>query len=87
MDARRMLCATSIATGIGLAGLFGTGIATANAAPAPGNSPVATAKGAPTPAPDPSIKLDHHDRKKVLKQDKKELKHHPAQVTPTSSHS
>lgn len=86
MDSKRILCASSIAAGIGLAGLFGSGIATANAAPAPGNSPIATSKGAPAPAPNPSIKLDHHDRKKVLKQDKKELKHNPAQITPTSSH-
>ncbi|ORW10624.1 hypothetical protein [Mycobacterium kyorinense] len=85
MDAKRILCASSITAGIGLAGLCG-GIATANAAPTPGNSPIATSKSAPAPAPSPSIKLDHHDRKQVLKQDKKELKHNPAQITPTSSH-
>ncbi|OBI48064.1 hypothetical protein A5707_18295 [Mycobacterium kyorinense] len=84
MDAKRILCASAIATGVGVAGLFGSGIAMANAAPAPGISPVATSKGAPAPAPNPSIKLDHHDRKKVVKQDKKQLKHHPAQITPTS---
>lgn len=87
MDLKRMLCATSIAAGFGMAGLLGAGIATANATPAPGNAPVPAANGTPAPAPSPSIGLDHHDRKKVLKQDKKELKHHPAQVTPTSSHS
>lgn len=81
-----MLCASSIAAGVGLAGLVSGGIATANAAPAPGISPVATSKGAPVPAPGPSVKLDHHDRKKVVKQDKKQLKHHPAQITPTSGH-
>ncbi|MGH3636444.1 hypothetical protein [Mycobacterium sp.] len=84
MDVKRIICAGSIAAGVGLAGLLGTGIATANAAPAPGNTPFATSRGTPTPQPGTDIKLDHHDRKKVLKQDKKELKHHPAQVTPTS---
>lgn len=74
MDVKRMLCAGSIAAGVGLAGIVGA--ATANAAPTPSNNGSGT-----------SIKLDHHDRKEVLKQDKKELKHHPAQVTPTTGHS
>ncbi len=87
MSVKRMVYTSSVAAGIGLAGLLGTGIATANAAPTPGNTPFATSKGTPTPQAGTDIKLDHHDRKKVLKQDKKELKHHPAQVTPTSGHS
>jgi hypothetical protein len=85
MNLRRALYVCSIAAGVGVAGLFGTGIATANAAPTPGNTPFATSKE-PTPQPGTDVKLDHHDRKKVAKQEKKELKHHPAQVTPTSKH-
>lgn len=85
MNLQRTLYACSIAVGVGVAGLFGTGIAAANAAPTPGNTPFATSKE-PTPQPGTDTKLDHHDRKKVLKQDKKELKHNPAQVTPTSKH-
>jgi hypothetical protein len=85
VNLKRTLCASSIAASIGVAGLFGTGIATANAAPMPGNTPFATSKE-PTPEPGTDIKLDHHDRKKVAKKEKKELKHHPAQVTPTSGH-
>ncbi|OHU92345.1 hypothetical protein [Mycobacterium talmoniae] len=86
MNAKRVLCASSLAAGIGLTGLFGTGIALANAAPLPGNAPIAASKGAPAPQPGPSIKLDHHDRKKAVKQEKKELKHHPADVVATSGH-
>lgn len=78
MDVKRMLCAGSIAAGVGLAGIVGA--ATANAAPTPSNSGSGQQGGT-------SVKLDHHDRKEVLKQDKKELKHHPAQVTPTTGHS
>ena len=85
MNLKRMLYTSSLAAGVGLAGLFGIGIATANAAPTPGNTPFAASKN-PTPQPGTDIKLDHHDRKEVLKQDKKELKHDPAQVTPTSGH-
>lgn len=86
MNAKRALCAGSLAAGIGLTGLIGTGVAMANAAPLPGNSAIAAGKDTPSPQPGPSIKLDHHDRKQVAKQENKELKHHPAQVTPTSRH-
>lgn len=86
MNVKRMCYTSSIAVGIGLAGLLGTGTATAHAAPTLGNTAFATSTN-PTPQPGTDIKLDHHDRKKVLKQEKKELKHHPAQVTPTSGHS
>lgn len=82
MNVKRMCYTSSVAVGIGLAGLLGTGVASADAAP--GHAPVATDKGAPVQPGTNDIKLDHHDRKQVLKQDKKELKHHPAQVTPTS---
>ncbi|MEZ0365693.1 hypothetical protein ACAG26_18585 [Mycobacterium sp. pUA109] len=84
MNVKRVLCASSLAAGIGLTGLFGTGMAIANAAPLPGNAPIAASKGSPSPQPSPDIKLDHHDRKKAVKQEKKELKHHRAYVTPTA---
>ena len=67
MNLKRMLCASSLATGVGLAGLLGTGIATAKAAPDP---------KPPTPA---TVKLDHQ-RKEVLKQENKQLKH-PQQIS------
>lgn len=82
MNVKRACYTSAAAVGIGLAGLLGTGLATANAAP--GNAPIATEKAAPVQPGSNDIKLDHHDRHKVLKQDKKELKHHKAEVTPTS---
>ena len=72
MNLKRMLCASTLATSVGLAGLLGTGIATANAAPDP---------KPPAPA---TVKLDHHQRKEVLKQENKQLKH-PQQITPAAS--
>lgn len=72
MNLKRMLCASSLATGVGLAGLLGTGIATANAAPVP---------KPPAPA---TVKLDHHQRKEVLKQENKQLKH-SQQIAPAAS--
>lgn len=74
MDVKRMLCAGSIAAGVGLAGIVGA--ATANAAPTPSNSGSGQAG--------PSIKLDHHDRKEAAKQEKKDLKHNRVAVTPTT---
>lgn len=71
MNAKRVVCASSIAAAIGLSGLFGAGMATANAAPAgyqTGQS-VYSQSG-------PDIRLDHHDRKKALRREKHELKHH-----------
>lgn len=71
MNAQRMMGAAAIAVGIGLSGLFGAGVAAANAAPAafhPGVSGYSQSG--------PDIRLDHHDRKKALRQEKHELKHH-----------
>ncbi|MBS9532857.1 hypothetical protein KIH27_04555 [Mycobacterium sp. M1] len=70
MNAKRVMGASAIAVGVGLSGLFGAGIGAANAAPAefqPGMS-VFSQSG-------PDIRLDHHDRKKALKQEKHDLKH------------
>ncbi|WP_067966661.1 hypothetical protein [Mycolicibacter icosiumassiliensis] len=71
MNAKRAVGASAIAVGIGLSGLFGAGVAAANAAPAmfqPGMS-LYSQSG-------PDIRLDHHDRKKALRQEKRDLKHH-----------
>ncbi|HYB35323.1 MAG TPA: hypothetical protein VEF72_05785 [Mycobacterium sp.] len=82
MNAKRMLYTSSIAAGIGLAGLLGTGIATANAAPAPSNS----GSSAAGQQSGPTVKLDHHQRKEVGKQAEKQAKG-KQEVTPaTSSH-
>lgn len=68
MNLKRALCASSIAAGIGVAGLLSTGIATANADPA-------TCSGsAQQCATGPTVKLDHHQRREVGKQAKKEAK-------------
>jgi hypothetical protein len=77
MNLKRALCASSIAAGVGVAGLFGTAIATANAAPATCSSSAQCAAG-------PSVKLDHHQRKEVGKQAKKEAKG-KQEVTPASA--
>lgn len=78
MNLKYMLCASSIAAGIGVAGLFGAGIATANAAPDTcGASAQQCASGS-------TVKLDHHQRKEVGKQAKKESKG-KQEVTPASS--
>jgi hypothetical protein len=78
MNLTRALCASSIAAGIGIAGLFGTTIATANAAPATcGGSGQQCAASS-------TVKLDHHQRKEVGKQAKKEAKG-KQEVTPASA--
>jgi hypothetical protein len=78
MDLKRTLCASLIAAGIGVAGLLGTGIAAANAAPAP------ISTSAQQDAAGPTVKLDHHQRKDVGKQAKHEAKG-KQQVTPAST--
>jgi hypothetical protein len=78
MNIKRTLCASSIAAGIGVAGLLGTGIAVANAATAPLSSSVQQGAAGPT------VKLDHHQRKEVGKQARKEAKG-KQQVTPAST--
>lgn len=78
MNAKRVVCASAIAVGIGLSGLFGAGIAAANAAPVGYQS----ARTMPSQA-GPDIRLDHHDRKKALRQDKRELKHDRQHLSPT----
>jgi hypothetical protein len=78
MNIKRTLCASSIAAGIGVAGLLGTGIAVANAAPAPLSSSVQQGVDGPT------VKLDHHQRKEVGKQVRKNAKG-KQQVMPAST--
>jgi hypothetical protein len=78
MNIKRTLCASSIAAGIGVAGLLGTGIAVANAAPVPISSSVQQGADGPT------VKLDHHQRKEVGKQARKDAKG-KQQVTPAST--
>jgi hypothetical protein len=78
MNLKRALCASSIAAGIGVAGLLGSGIAMANAAPAPFSS------SKQQDAAGPTVKLDHHQRKEVGKQAKKEAKG-KQEVTPASA--
>lgn len=78
MNLTRTLCASLIAAGIGVAGLLGTGIATANAAPATFSS------SAQQGAAGPSVKLDHHQRKEVGKQAKKQARGEQ-EVTPAST--
>jgi hypothetical protein len=77
MNMKRTLCASSIAAGVGVAGLFGTGIAIANAAPATCSSSAQCAAGS-------TVKLDHHQRKEVGKQAKKDAKG-KQEVTPAST--
>jgi hypothetical protein len=78
MNVKRALCASSIAAGIGVAGLLGTGVAVANAAPAVFSS------SAQQGAAGPTVKLDHHQRKEVGKQAKKQAKG-KQEVTPAST--
>jgi hypothetical protein len=78
MNLTRTLCASTIAAGIGLAGLLGTGIATATAAPTTFSSTTQQGAGGGT------VKLDHHQRKEVGKQAKKQAKG-KQEITPASS--
>jgi hypothetical protein len=80
MNIKRTLCASSIAAGIGMAGLLGTGIAVANAAPAPAPLSGSVQQG----ADGPTVKLDHHQRKEVGKQARKDAKG-KQQITPAST--
>lgn len=78
MNLKRTLCASAIAAGIGMAGLFGTGIAAANAAPAECSGSAQQCAAGPT------VKLDHHQRKEVGKQAKKEAQG-KQEVTPAAT--
>jgi hypothetical protein len=80
MNIKQTLCASSIAAGIGLTGLLGTGIAVASAAPAP--APLSSS--AQQDAAGPTVKLDHHQRKEVGKQARKGAKG-KQQITPAST--
>jgi hypothetical protein len=70
MNLKRILRVSSMAAGIGFAGVFGTTVATANAAPAACTSSsqacsiISKASGA-------GVNLDHHQRKEVDKLVKK----------------
>jgi hypothetical protein len=77
MNVKHMLRVSLIAAGISVAGLFGTGIATANAAPA-------TCSTAQQCAAGPTVKLNHHQRKEVGKQAEKQAKG-KQEVTPAST--
>jgi hypothetical protein len=71
MNIKRMLCVSSLATGVGIAGLLGIGIASANAATAAttdsqhGTVQLASQK----------IKPTHHQKNEIGKQAKKQAKH------------
>jgi hypothetical protein len=80
MDLKRTLCASAIAAGIGVAGLFGTGIAAANAAPAECTGSAQQCGAGPT------VKLDHHQRKEVGKQAKKDAKGKQEVTRATTGH-
>lgn len=73
MKLTRILCASSVATGIGLAGLLGAGLATANAAPAPGGA--AGHAGPGVQQVGDKIKPTHHQKKEIGKQAEKQAKH------------
>jgi Flp pilus assembly protein CpaB len=83
MNLKRMLRMSSIASGIGVAGIFGATIATANAAPTP--------CGAQTCPPGsqsagPTVKLGHHQRKEVAKQAEKQAKGKQEVAPASTSH-
>jgi hypothetical protein len=78
MNWKYTVCASSIAAGIGVAGLFSAGIATANVAPGTCSASVQQCAFGPT------VKLDHHQRKEISKQAKKAAKGKQV-VTPASS--
>ncbi len=71
MNIKRVLCVSSLVTGVGLAGLLGTGIAGANAAIAPTtNSQHGTVQ-----LTGQKIKPTHHQKNDIGKQAKKQAKH------------
>ncbi len=71
MNIKRMLCVSSLATGVGLTALFGSGIANAAASSAPAtNSPHGTVQLASQ-----KIKPTHHQKKEIGKQAQKQAKH------------
>jgi hypothetical protein len=78
MNLKSVLSAFLIAAGLGVAGLLGTGIAAANAAPAAFSSSVHQDAAGPT------VKLDHHQRKEIGKQARKQAKG-KQQITPAST--
>ncbi|KAA8960252.1 hypothetical protein [Mycobacterium sp.] len=71
MNIKRMVYTTAVAAAVGLAGVLSTGVATANAAPVVSTGTPATTL---TAQRGPTVKLTHHQRKELLKHDKKELK-------------
>jgi Flp pilus assembly protein CpaB len=73
MNLQRMLCASSLAAGMGLAGLLGTAIATANAAPAPASNSQQTTS--PVKLASSKIKPTHHQKKEIGKEASKQAKH------------
>lgn len=77
MNLKRTLCASLIVAGIGGVGLFGNAIAPADAAPATCASSAQCVTGS-------TAKLDHHQRKEVGKQAKKETQG-KQEATPASA--
>jgi hypothetical protein len=64
MNLKRMLRVSSLSAGVGVAGIFGTTIATANAAPA---MCAAQACASGSQSAGPTVQLDRHQRKEVGK--------------------
>lgn len=63
MNLKRMLRVSSLSAGVGVAGIFGTTIATANAAPA---MCAAQASASGSQLASPTARLDHHQRKEEV---------------------
>jgi hypothetical protein len=80
MNLKRILRMSSIASGVGVAGVFGATIAAANAAPTPCTAQTCAPR---SQAAGPTVKLDHHERKEVAKQAKGKQAVTPASTTHT----
>jgi hypothetical protein len=63
MNLKRMLRVSSLSAGVGVAGIFGTTIATANAAPA---MCTAQASAPGSQLAGSAVRLDHHQRKEEV---------------------
>ncbi len=72
MTVKRMLCASSIAAGVGLAGLLGAATAYADPAPQPPQIPS-------------NVKLNHHERK-LLRQGEQVLPQLQGQLPAGAAH-
>jgi hypothetical protein len=76
MSLKHVVRVSSIAAGIGVAGVFGTTVATANAAPAACTSSPQQACSVISKASGSGVNLNHHQRKQVDKLVKEAAKGH-----------